>query len=43
MFPGLIVFILLIPMCFIMIASYKYITTFMYSGLVVPEEILWLP
>lgn len=42
MFPDLIVFIVLIPMCFIMIASYKFISTFLYSNLVVPEETLWL-
>ncbi len=42
MFPGLIVFIVLIPMCFITVVSYKCITTFLYSDLVVPEETLWL-
>ena len=43
MFPGFIVFIILIPMCFIMIMSYKCINTLVQPHIVVPEELLYLP
>ena len=43
MFPGLIVFILLIPMVFTMIVAYKCMATLMEPHLVIPEELLYLP
>jgi hypothetical protein len=43
MFPGLIVFIVLIPMVFTMIVAYKCMTTLMQPHLVIPEEMLYLP
>ena len=43
MFPGLIVFIILIPMYFITVVSYKCLTALMEPSLVIPEEMLYMP